>query len=144
MRRRYARVLTASNTNRGVAAQPRLVADSSNIYARAHAAAPAPADALRGRGGHAAQLHPRRRAPARRPAGALPAGQGCRKPARRAAVVFVQEARRVLNAADRVVTRTQAAGRGEHGVVRVAYTLMTVYGTLPAIIDGLAKRHPSL
>src|SRR6266498_3482105 len=61
-----------------------------------------------------------------------------------AGVVFAQEARRVLNAADRVVARTQAAERGEHGVVRVAYTLATVYGTLPAIIDGLAERHPSL
>jgi DNA-binding transcriptional LysR family regulator len=61
-----------------------------------------------------------------------------------AGVVFAQEARRVLNAADRVVTRTLAAERGEHGVVRLAYTLTTVYGTLPAIVDGLAKRYPSL
>ena len=39
--------------------------------------------------------------------------------------VFVQEARRVLNAADRAA-RTHAASRGEAGMVRLVYTLTTV------------------
>src|SRR5690349_2095766 len=49
-----------------------------------------------------------------------------------AGVVFVQEARRVVTAADRAVARTQAVAKGEAGTLRVAYTLATVYETLPA------------
>jgi LysR family transcriptional regulator, benzoate and cis,cis-muconate-responsive activator of ben and cat genes len=45
---------------------------------------------------------------------------------------FVQEARRALNAADRVGQRAQAAARGEVGTLRLAYTLATVHETLPA------------
>jgi DNA-binding transcriptional LysR family regulator len=40
--------------------------------------------------------------------------------------VFVQEARRTLNAADRVVARALAAARGEAGTMPIAYTLATV------------------
>ena len=58
--------------------------------------------------------------------------------------VFVQEARRVLAAADRLGERTQAAARGEAGLVRLAYTLTTVYETLPALAERLAERHPQL
>lgn len=58
--------------------------------------------------------------------------------------VFVQEARRTLNAADRVGHRTQAAARGEVGTLRLAYTLTTVYETLPALVDALAAEHPEL
>jgi DNA-binding transcriptional LysR family regulator len=57
---------------------------------------------------------------------------------------FVQEARRALNAADRVGPRAQAAARGEVGAVRLAYTLATVYETMPALIDALAAEHPEL
>jgi DNA-binding transcriptional LysR family regulator len=57
---------------------------------------------------------------------------------------FVQEARRALNAADRVGQRAQAAARGEVGTLRLAYTLATVYETLPALIDALAAQHPEL
>jgi DNA-binding transcriptional LysR family regulator len=57
---------------------------------------------------------------------------------------FVQEARRALNAADRVGQRAQAAARGEVGALRLAYTLATVYETLPALIDALAGEHPEL
>ena len=57
---------------------------------------------------------------------------------------FVQEARRALNAADRVGQRAQAAARGEVGTLRLAYTLATVYETLPALIDALAAEHPEL
>ena len=58
--------------------------------------------------------------------------------------VFVQEARRALKAADRVGQRAQAAARGEVGTLRLAYTLATVYETLPALIDALAAEHPQL
>jgi DNA-binding transcriptional LysR family regulator len=57
---------------------------------------------------------------------------------------FVQEARRALNAADRVGQRAQAAARGEVGTLRLGYTLATVYETLPALIDALAAEHPEL
>jgi DNA-binding transcriptional LysR family regulator len=57
---------------------------------------------------------------------------------------FVQEARRALNAADRVGQRAQAAARGELGTLRLAYTLATVYETLPVLIDALAAKHPEL
>ena len=58
--------------------------------------------------------------------------------------VFVQEARRTLNAADRVAPRAQAAARGEAGTLRIAYTLATVYETLPALLDALAAEQPEL
>ena len=57
---------------------------------------------------------------------------------------FVQEARRALNAADRVGQLAQAAARGDVGTLRLAYTLATVYETLPALIDALAADHPEL
>jgi len=61
-----------------------------------------------------------------------------------AGAVFVQEARRVINGAERLVTRTQAAAKGQAGSVRLAYTLTCVYETLPAIVDRLAQRSPDL
>jgi DNA-binding transcriptional LysR family regulator len=57
---------------------------------------------------------------------------------------FVQEARRTLAAADRVAQRAQAAARGEAGTLRLAYTLATVYETLPALVDAMAAQHPGL
>jgi DNA-binding transcriptional LysR family regulator len=61
-----------------------------------------------------------------------------------AGAVFVQEARRALNAADRVGQRAQAAARGEVGSLRLGYTLATVYETLPVLVDALAAEHPEL
>jgi DNA-binding transcriptional LysR family regulator len=61
-----------------------------------------------------------------------------------AGVVFVQEARRVITAAERAVDRTQAAARGEAGNVRLAYTLATVYETLPAIAERVQASFPKL
>jgi DNA-binding transcriptional LysR family regulator len=58
--------------------------------------------------------------------------------------VFVQEARRTLNTADRVVPRALAAARGEAGAMRIAYTLATVYETLPALLDTMATEQPEL
>lgn len=61
-----------------------------------------------------------------------------------AGVVFVQEARRVLTSAERAVARTQAVAKGEAGTLRVAYTLATVYETLPAIVERVETTHPTL
>jgi DNA-binding transcriptional LysR family regulator len=58
--------------------------------------------------------------------------------------VFVQEARRTLNAADRATRRAQAAARGETGTLRIVYTLATVYETLPVLIDAVAAAQPEL
>jgi DNA-binding transcriptional LysR family regulator len=58
--------------------------------------------------------------------------------------VFVQEARRTLNAADRVAPRAQAAARGEAGTMRIAYTLATVYETLPSLLDAMAAEQSEL
>jgi DNA-binding transcriptional LysR family regulator len=57
---------------------------------------------------------------------------------------FVQDARRALDAADRVGRRARAAARGEVGTLRMAYTLSTVYETLPELIDALAAEHREL
>jgi DNA-binding transcriptional LysR family regulator len=61
-----------------------------------------------------------------------------------AGVVFVQEARRVISAADRAVAKAQAVARGEGGTLRVAYTLSTVYDTLPALVERVEADHRSL
>jgi DNA-binding transcriptional LysR family regulator len=47
--------------------------------------------------------------------------------------VFLQEAKRVLAAADRTVDRTRAAARGEVGTLRVAYTLTSASETFPEL-----------
>src|SRR5579875_2728350 len=59
-----------------------------------------------------------------------------------AGAVFVQEARRVIAAANRAESRTQAVAKGEAGSIRVAYTLATVYETLPAIVEQMQVSHP--
>jgi DNA-binding transcriptional LysR family regulator len=61
-----------------------------------------------------------------------------------AGAVFVQEARRVIAAANRAVSRTQAVAKGEAGSIRAAYTLATVYETLPAIVEQMKASHPKL
>ena len=61
-----------------------------------------------------------------------------------AGVVFVQEARRVISAAERAIARTQAVAKGEGGSIRVAYTLTSVYDTLPAIVERMEAVHPNL
>lgn len=61
-----------------------------------------------------------------------------------AGAVFVQEARRVVNGAERVVQRTLAAARGETGTVRLAYTVATAYETLPAVVAQLEAATPDL
>ena len=58
--------------------------------------------------------------------------------------VFLADARRVLTNADRAVSRVQAAARGEAGTVRLAYTLTTVYDTLPVVLTTLNQTLPQV
>jgi DNA-binding transcriptional LysR family regulator len=61
-----------------------------------------------------------------------------------AGVVFVQEARRVITAAERAVDRARAVAKGEAGSIRLVYTLATVYETLPAIAERVQSSFPKL
>ena len=58
--------------------------------------------------------------------------------------MFLADARRVLTNADRAVSRVQAAARGEAGAVRLAYTLSTVYDTVPMVLATLNQTLPQL
>ncbi len=58
--------------------------------------------------------------------------------------VFLADCRRVLAAADRAARRVQAAARGEAGILRLAYTLTTVWETLPRLLARLAEAHPQV
>jgi DNA-binding transcriptional LysR family regulator len=57
---------------------------------------------------------------------------------------FLADSRRLLAAADRAVTRAQAAARGEAGILRVLFTLATSYQLVPLLLEALADRHPDL
>ena len=59
-----------------------------------------------------------------------------------AGLVFVKEAERAIAAAERVVSRTRAAARGETGTVRLGYTVTSAYETAP--LDTPARRAMSL
>src|SRR5262245_32578583 len=58
--------------------------------------------------------------------------------------VFLADCRRVLAAADRAVGRVQAAARGEVGALRLVYTLVSAYETVPALLAHLGKDSPLL
>ena len=58
--------------------------------------------------------------------------------------VFLADCRRVLAAADRAARRVQAAARGEAGTLRLAYTLTTVWDTIPRLLARLAVAHPQV
>jgi DNA-binding transcriptional LysR family regulator len=58
--------------------------------------------------------------------------------------VFLADCRRVLAAADRAARRVQAAARGEAGTLRLAYTLTTVWETIPTLLARLAQAHPQV
>jgi DNA-binding transcriptional LysR family regulator len=61
-----------------------------------------------------------------------------------AGTVFLTDCRRVLAAADRATRRVKAAARGEVGTLRLAYTLTTVWDTIPKLLARLAATHPQL
>jgi DNA-binding transcriptional LysR family regulator len=58
--------------------------------------------------------------------------------------VFLADCRRVLAAADRAARRARAAARGEAGTLRLAYTLTTVWDTIPKLLARLAEVHPQV
>src|SRR5215471_18331460 len=59
-------------------------------------------------------------------------------------VVFLADCRRVLAAADRAARRVQAAARGEVGTLRLAYTLVSAFETVPLLLDKLERDYPRL
>jgi DNA-binding transcriptional LysR family regulator len=58
--------------------------------------------------------------------------------------VFLADCRRVLAAADRAARRVKAAARGEAGTLRLAYTLTSVWDTIPKLLARLAEVHPQI
>ena len=58
--------------------------------------------------------------------------------------VFLADSRRVLAAADRAARRVKAAARGEAGTLRLAYTLTTVWHTIPKLLERLADLAPEV
>ncbi len=58
--------------------------------------------------------------------------------------VFLADATRVLSAANRASRRVRAAARGEVGSLRLAYTLTTVWDTIPVLLAELGKVLPHL
>jgi DNA-binding transcriptional LysR family regulator len=58
--------------------------------------------------------------------------------------VFLREAKRVLNAAQRLADRTRAAARGEVGPLRIAYTMTSAYETFPELRAALEDALPGL
>jgi DNA-binding transcriptional LysR family regulator len=58
--------------------------------------------------------------------------------------VFLADCRRVLAATDRAVRRVQAAARGEVGTLRLAYTLTTVWETIPRLLARMTEAEPQI
>ena len=58
--------------------------------------------------------------------------------------VFLADCRRVLAGADRAARRVQAAARGEAGTVRLAYTLVSAFETVPVLLARLGEDYPLL
>ena len=54
-------------------------------------------------------------------------------------VVFLADCRRVLAGADRATRRVRAAARGEAGTLRLVYTLVSAFETVPVLLARLAK-----
>src|SRR5262249_33038786 len=56
--------------------------------------------------------------------------------------IFLADCRRVLADADRATERVQAAARGEAGTLRLVYTLVSAFDTIPVILDRLGTDLP--
>ena len=59
-------------------------------------------------------------------------------------VVFLADCRRVLAGADRAARRVQAAARGEAGALRLVYSLVSAFETVPVLLGRLGKDYPLL
>jgi DNA-binding transcriptional LysR family regulator len=53
-----------------------------------------------------------------------------------AGAVFLDDARRILSAADQAVDRAVLAAQGEVGRLRIVHTLTTAYDTVPVLLDA--------
>jgi DNA-binding transcriptional LysR family regulator len=58
--------------------------------------------------------------------------------------IFLREAKRVLNAAERLIDRTRAAAQGKVGQLRIAYTMTSAYETYPELHAALNLSLPDL
>src|SRR5262249_792433 len=58
--------------------------------------------------------------------------------------VFLADCARVLAGADRAAHRVRAAARGEAGTLRIAYTLVSAFETVPLLLDRLDNDYPQL
>jgi DNA-binding transcriptional LysR family regulator len=58
--------------------------------------------------------------------------------------LFLGDCRRVLATVDRAVARVRGAARGEVGTLRLAYTLTTVWDTVPVVLARLSEAQPLL
>lgn len=58
--------------------------------------------------------------------------------------IFVAEAKSILAQADGLVARTQAAGRGLAGTIRLGYDIGAAYDTVPRLLAQLRTDHPGL
>ena len=59
-------------------------------------------------------------------------------------VVFLADCRRVLAGVDRAARRVRAAARGEVGTLRLVYTLVSAFETVPVLLARLEKDYPRL
>ena len=59
-------------------------------------------------------------------------------------LVFLADCRRVLAGADRAAERVRAAARGEAGTLRLVYTLVSAFETVPTLLARLDKDYPML
>jgi DNA-binding transcriptional LysR family regulator len=59
-------------------------------------------------------------------------------------VVFLADSRRVLAGADRAARRVQAVARGEAGTLRLVYTLVSAFETVPVLLARLDEDYPLL
>ena len=62
----------------------------------------------------------------------------------REGAIFLGDCRRVLVGADQAAQRVQAAARGEAGTLRLVYTLVSAFETVPMLLDGLRADNPVL
>jgi DNA-binding transcriptional LysR family regulator len=58
--------------------------------------------------------------------------------------VFLTDCRRVLAGADRAAARVQAAARGEAGTLRLVYSLVSAFETVPVLLARLDSDYPLL
>jgi DNA-binding transcriptional LysR family regulator len=59
-------------------------------------------------------------------------------------VVFLADCRRLLAGADRAARHVQAAARGEAGTLRIVYTLVSAFETVPLLLARMDKEYPRL